>query len=66
MKINSVCVLSYLKGKQIGQGGYYGADLSDLAKVMKVTSKNILHGFHSIFFKLSQSLQIPSILCCGK
>jgi len=37
MKIDREFVLSYLKGKQIEQGGYYGTDLSDLAKVMKAT-----------------------------
>jgi hypothetical protein len=37
MKIDREFVLSYLKGKQIEQGGYYGTDLSNLAQVVKVT-----------------------------
>jgi hypothetical protein len=41
MKVDRVFVLSYLKEKQIEQGGYYGSDLSDLAKLMKVTYRAV-------------------------
>jgi hypothetical protein len=41
MKVDRVFVLSYLKEKQIAQGGYYGSDLSNLAKVMKVTYRAV-------------------------
>ena len=41
MKLDREFVLTYLKGKQIWQGGYYGTDLSDLAKVMNVTYRAV-------------------------
>ena len=41
MKVDRVFVLSHLKEKQIEQGGYYGSELSDLAKVMKVTYRAV-------------------------
>jgi len=41
MKLDREFVLIYLNGKQIGQGGYYGTDLSDLAKVMNVTYRAV-------------------------
>ena len=41
MKLDREFVLTYLNGKQIGQGGHYGTDLSDLAKVVNVTYRAV-------------------------
>ncbi len=41
MKLNRDYVLTYLDRMQNEQGGYYGSDLSDLAKVMKVTYRAV-------------------------